>query len=80
MLTVYSRPNCKYCDMAKNHLSTRNVQFNVIDVDENPDAMQMLRDAGHRSLPQIYKNGELFVVGGYEGLKALANEELFDGK
>lgn len=78
MLTVYSKPNCPYCDKAKHLLTTANVMFDTVDIAENQQARQWLMEQGHRSVPQIYKNGLLFVEGGYAGLAALSSEELKD--
>ncbi len=32
--------------------------------------------AGHRTVPQIYYNGKLFVDGGWQGLSKLSREEI----
>lgn len=76
MLTVYSKANCPFCDQAKNLLKLKNIQFEEIRVDENPDARQFIVNEGHRTVPQIYKNGKLFVQGGYQGLARLTENEL----
>lgn len=76
MLTVYSKANCPFCDQAKNLLKLKNIQFEEIRVDENPDARQFIVSEGHRTVPQIYKDGKLFVQGGYQGLARLTESEL----
>ena len=76
MLTVYSKANCPFCDQAKNLLKLKNIQFEEIRVDENPDARQFIMNEGHRTVPQIYKDGKLFVQGGYQGLARLTESEL----
>ena len=76
MLTVYSKANCPFCDQAKNLLKLKNIQFEEIRVDENPDARQFIVNEGHRTVPQIYKDGKLFVQGGYQGLAKLTESEL----
>ena len=76
MLTVYSKANCPFCDQAKNLLKLKNIQFEEIRVDENPDARQFIVSEGHRTVPQIYKDGKLFVQGGYQGLAKLTESEL----
>jgi glutaredoxin 3 len=76
MLTVYSKANCPFCDQAKNLLKLKNIQFEEIRVDENPDARQFIVNEGHRTVPQIYKDGKLFVQGGYQGLARLTESEL----
>jgi glutaredoxin 3 len=76
MLTVYSKANCPFCDQAKNLLKLKNIQFEEIRVDENPEARQFIVNEGHRTVPQIYKDGALFVQGGYQGLARLTESEL----
>jgi len=76
MLTVYSKNNCPFCDQAKNLLKLKKVEFEEIKIDENPDARQFVMNEGHRTVPQIYKDGKLFVQGGFQGLARLTESEL----
>jgi glutaredoxin 3 len=64
MITVYSKPLCGYCDMAKDYLKKNNIQYEEIRVDTNPEAREFLISEGHRTMPQIYHNGKLLVAGG----------------
>jgi glutaredoxin 3 len=73
MLTVYSKDNCPFCTRAKALLESKGVEFEEVRVDLDPEAKQFIVDAGHRSVPQIYLNGKIFVEGGYTGLAALDN-------
>ena len=65
MLTVYSKDNCPYCVQAKNLLTKRNIAFEEVRVDQNPEAKEFIIKEGHRTVPQIYHNGKLFVECGY---------------
>lgn len=76
MLTVYSKANCPFCDQAKNLLKLKNIAFAEIRVDENAEARQFIVNEGHRTVPQIYKDGKLFVQGGYQGLSRLTEHQL----
>lgn len=70
MLTVYSKSNCPFCEKAINTLDMNDLKYNVVKVDEDPQAREFLIAEGHKSVPQIYQaNGKLFVSGGYAGLK-----------
>ncbi|CAB4221468.1 GrxC Glutaredoxin and related proteins [uncultured Caudovirales phage] len=73
MLTVYSKDHCPFCTRAKTLLESKGVEFEEVRVDLDPEAKQFIVDAGHRSVPQIYLNGKIFVEGGYTGLAALDN-------
>jgi len=74
MIKVYSKPNCPYCDMAKQLLESRGVAYESIDISVDTDARQMLMDAGFRSVPQIY-NGTQHIPGGYQGLAGMTAED-----
>lgn len=74
MITVYSMNGCAACNAAINLLKNNNVEHQVVKVDEVPEAWEFLKSEGHRSMPQIYKDGKLFVVGGFSGLRQLAEE------
>ena len=69
MLTVYSKPNCPHCELAKSWLDSNKIEYDVIDISVDNEALDMLREQGYKSVPQIYLNGELFVKGGWDGLK-----------
>jgi glutaredoxin len=67
MLTVYSKNNCPFCVQAKRLLESKNVPYEEINIEDKPDARQMLLDRGLRSVPQIFKQEEL-IPGGFQGL------------
>lgn len=71
MLTIYSKDNCHFCTKAKALLHLKGIAFEEIRIDKDPVAKAFIVDAGHRTVPQIYKNGSIFVEGGYNGLVSL---------
>lgn len=76
MLIVYSKANCPQCDNAKGLLKLKEIQFNEIKVDQDKDAREWLMEQGHRSVPQLYLDGELFVENGFAGLSKLTDDQL----
>jgi len=76
MLTVYSKNNCPFCVQAKNLLQLKGIEYEEIKIDEVPEAREFVLAEGHRTVPQIYKDGKLFVQGGYQGLSRLTESEL----
>ena len=76
MLTVYSKANCPFCDQAKNLLKLKNIAYEEIRVDQIPEAREFIMAEGHRTVPQIYKDGKVFVEGGFQGLSKLTEEQL----
>lgn len=76
MITVYSKNNCPFCEQAKSLLTLKGVEYTVIKIDEVPEAREFVMAEGHRTVPQIYKDGKLLVEGGFQGLKK-QNDEFF---
>lgn len=73
MLTVYSRNNCTFCDRAKTLLESKGVAYNVVNIEDQPDAREFLIDQGLRSVPQIF-DGSTLLPGGYQGLAGKPEE------
>jgi glutaredoxin 3 len=76
MLIVYSKANCPQCDNAKGLLKLKEIQFNEIKVDQDKVAHEWLMEQGHRSVPQLYLDGKLFVENGFTGLSKLTDDQL----
>jgi glutaredoxin len=76
MLTVYSKKVCPFCVNAKNFLKAKNISFEEVDIEQNEDAQEFIKNQGHRTVPQIYYRGELFVEGGFQGLSRLTKEDI----
>jgi glutaredoxin 3 len=68
MVTVYSKNNCPFCVQAKNLLKLKGIDFQEVKIDEDVDAKEFVLSEGHRTVPQIYKDGRVLVEGGYQGL------------
>lgn len=76
MLTVYSKLNCPFCVQAKNLLERWSVPYTEVRIDEDADAKEFVVAQGHRTVPQIYKDGKVFVEGGYQGLSKLTEQQI----
>lgn len=76
MLVVYSKNNCPECNKAMQFLKEEGIPYEVVKVDEQPEARAFLVAAGHKAVPQIYNDNGLAVEGGYKGLLKLTDAEL----
>jgi glutaredoxin len=76
MLTVYGKANCPFCDQTKALLKSKDIPFTEVRIDEDATAKDFIIAEGHRTVPQIYKDGQLFVQGGFTGLRKLTETEL----
>jgi glutaredoxin 3 len=74
MITVYSKNNCAFCTQAKNLLKSKGVEYVEVKIDEDAEAKDFVLEQGHRTVPQIYKDGTLLVEGGYQGLAKQSTE------
>lgn len=76
--TVFGRPGCMWCDKALDLLSSKDIEFEYVNILENPTAKQFISAQGHKTVPQIYYDegeGQIY-VGGYTDLeKALHTAE-----
>jgi glutaredoxin 3 len=77
MVTVYSKNNCPFCVQAKNLLKLKGIDYTEVKIDEDASAKDFILAEGHRTVPQIYKDGKLLVEGGYQGL-AKKDSEFFE--
>jgi glutaredoxin len=68
MITLYSKPNCPYCDRAKIWLEKNGINYKTVNVLEDEAALSFIKEQGHKTVPQLYIGTELLVEGGYTGL------------
>lgn len=60
---IYTTPVCPYCDMAKQYLKQKGVQFESIDVAaDKAKALEMIKKSGQMGVPVIDIDG-IIVVG-----------------
>ncbi len=71
MLTLYTKNNCGYCLQAKALLKNNDIPFEEVNIETDTNAKEFVITEGHRTMPQIYKDGKLFVEGGFQGLTNL---------
>jgi glutaredoxin 3 len=72
MFTIYSRPNCPYCDAAKALLKRKGLEFIEIQVNADTLAEFSEKTSGARTVPQVFYYEKL--IGGYDALSTLAEE------
>jgi thioredoxin reductase (NADPH) len=69
-ITMYSRPDCPFCEQAKRLLTAKGQTWSEIDIEADPARRdEMIRRSQRKTVPQIWI-GERH-VGGYDDLAAL---------
>jgi glutaredoxin-like protein NrdH len=57
MVTVYSLPSCPQCDTTKRFLEKKNIEYTEIDLTQDPDALDKIKDWGYSAAPVVHVNG-----------------------
>lgn len=57
-IVVYSRTNCSQCRATKMLLNSNEVEFEEINLDEQPEAATKLKEMGMQSLPVVVIPGQ----------------------
>ncbi|WP_336282640.1 glutaredoxin-like protein NrdH [Cronobacter dublinensis] len=52
-ITIYTRNDCVQCHATKRALESRGIAFDTINLDEQPEAIDTLRELGFRQLPVV---------------------------
>ena len=78
MLTVYTKNNCGFCMMAKALLNKHDMAYQEVNIEDDEDLKMFMISQGHRTMPQIYQDDEIFVEGGFQGLKEDLDKETID--
>ncbi len=70
LVMVFSKSYCPFCTKAKRHLQSKNVQFQAIELDREPNGQEiqsyLLHKTQQRTVPNIFINGHH--VGGCDDL------------
>lgn len=70
---IYVTSNCPFCVRAKQFLQAKNIDFELIDLTHDPEALKTLKEKTHwKTVPQIFF-GETF-IGGYTDMIKLDDE------
>lgn len=52
-ITVYSKPACVQCTATTRALDARGLQYDVIDLSQDSDALQKVQQLGYRQAPVV---------------------------
>lgn len=57
-VTVYSSDSCPNCESLKKALAMKGIEYQEINIAQQPDQADQLRERGFRQLPVVDSNGE----------------------
>ena len=52
-ITIYTKNDCVQCHATKRAMETRGFEFDTINIDHQPEAVDLLREQGFRQLPVV---------------------------
>lgn len=53
MTTVYTKPSCVQCDATKRYLDKAGVEYDTVDITQNPEALDMILSMGFSAAPVV---------------------------
>ena len=72
-VTVYTQKDCPQCTMTKTYMDTLNIEYETIDVTDNEEAREHVKELGFTSLPVVVvENGEAWFGFRPENIELLA--------
>lgn len=63
MITVFTTSSCAYCVMVKKYLSMKGKEFEVVNLDDDPQARQSLFEKTGAMTVPITKVDDQYIVG-----------------
>ena len=72
-IKIYTTSYCPFCVAAKDFLKSKGMEFEEIDVENDPDLREKLsQELDYRTVPMIFIDGEF--IGGFSELQGTINE------
>jgi len=53
MTTVYTKNNCVQCDMTKRLMDKMGIEYDTVNISENPEELDKLIEMGYRAAPVV---------------------------
>lgn len=79
MIIVYTKPDCSQCRFAKRFLTEKELPFKAIDITQDDEAFQHVKDLGFLSLPVI-ESDDLEPFSGFDLGKLIKLYHLNEGR
>lgn len=52
-ITIYTKTDCVQCDSTKRMLDKADVSYNVVDLENGPQAMELVKSMGYNQAPVV---------------------------
>lgn len=71
-VTVYTKPQCVQCDATKRALSSKRIDYEAVDITEDPDALAAVKALGYMQAPVVVTSEDHWSGFRPDKIKALA--------
>ena len=71
-ITVYSKPSCVQCDATYRALTNQGLEFEVVDITLDAEALGTVKALGYQQAPVVFANGDHWSGFRPDKIKALA--------
>lgn len=58
MTTVYTKDNCVQCDMTKRLMDKVGIEYDVVNISNDPEALDKLVQLGYRAAPVVITDND----------------------
>ncbi|WP_275554620.1 glutaredoxin-like protein NrdH [Mixta sp. Marseille-Q2659] len=58
LITIYTKNNCMQCTATKNIMDKQGLTYQLINLDDEPAAIENLKALGYRQLPVVMADGD----------------------
>jgi glutaredoxin-like protein NrdH len=58
LIQVYTKPACVQCDATKRHLDKAGLEYETIDITQNPDALDKILNMGFQAAPVVITDND----------------------
>ena len=53
-IILYTQPRCTYCEIMKQKLDQTGFTYYIINIQDDPKALEFMKERGHKTVPQLY--------------------------
>lgn len=73
-ITVFSKPSCVQCDATYRALSKAGLEYTVVDITRDPEALESVKALGYQQAPVVFADGDHWSGFRPDKIKALARQ------
>ncbi|MDO5726735.1 MAG: glutaredoxin-like protein NrdH [Bowdeniella nasicola] len=73
-ITVFSKPNCVQCDATYRALRKQGLDYTVVDITEDAEALENVKALGYVQAPVVFADGEHWSGFRPDRIKAIARQ------